>query len=143
MSLQSQIELARRRANASRMEAQHYQEEQVRAHEERMAVFNRYARPNLRRAEARDYNAWVRGYLERGGTIGHAYDYGLPSSYYIAIRDIEILPPLVGAESVSIIVPEGITVSYNGLGHNALFFMDGFECDMTFSPSVYSDTTVE
>lgn len=143
MSLQSQVERVRRRASNSQVKWEQEIQKQQRAYEERAAAFNRDVRPYLRRATAREYNAWMRGYLEKGGGIGHAYDYGLPSSYYVAIRNIGSLPALFGAQSVSIIVPAGITVSYGNLGHNELFFMDGFDCDMTFSPSVYSDTTVE
>ena len=95
--------------------------------------------PKLKPAYAHNYKKWLRGYLENGGTPTHWYDYGLPDSFYVAKRNIE-MTPLFGSTAINIIVPKGIDVSGN-LGHCNLYFMDGFKAKGRWIP-VYGNTIV-
>lgn len=98
-----------------------------REYRERQRLFNVQVRPHLRRAKPKDYRAWLEGWVEAGGEISHYYDYSLPSDFYVATSDLK-LPPLYGASSISVIVPPGITITFEeGLGHSNLYFMDGFD----------------
>lgn len=87
--------------------------------------FNQNVLPNLRKAEAYQYEEWLQAYLSTDeGEITHVYNYDLPSRFYVA-RNSFHLSALYGALAVSIIVPKGITVSYGELGHNNLYLMEG------------------
>jgi len=81
--------------------------------------------PKLRTARASDYVAWLQGFLASGGELTHYYDYNLPSDFYVAQEDIELIP-LYGAASLSIIFPRGVKYLGGGLGHCNLYFMEDF-----------------
>lgn len=123
MSVHDEVTAARRRARQ-----EHARFEQERAayeeeHRHRQAAFNTQVRPNIRRANPQDYERWLTGYLEAGGTISHAYDYPMTGDFCVALRDLT-LPALYGSSSISIIVPEGITISApEGLGHCKLYHL--------------------
>ena len=100
--------------------------------------------PCLRRGSKRDYMEWLAGYIATGNNPTHSYDYDFPGDIYVAACDCEV-EPLYGSESISIIFPAGIKClnypdpsrSFNGVGHNNLYFMDGFT-STGFVP-IYSD----
>lgn len=83
--------------------------------------------PRLQKAIISDYKKWLAGYLEAGGEITHCYDYPFSRKrFFIANQDIEV-PPLFGARSIGIIVPDGLTWSILvTIGHNEIYQMDGF-----------------
>lgn len=90
-------------------------------------------------ARVSDYATWLRGYAEHGGRITHVYDYPMSNwSFLVALRDFRTGGEC-GAASVSIIVPEGINHICGGLGHNDLFFMDGFRTPSHIVPA-FNDT---
>jgi len=81
----------------------------------------------VRDAIPSDYKAWLMGYLKRGGKITQRYDYEMPARWYVAKGDIE-LEPLHGANSVNIIIPQGLNAWHPlGLGHCNLYFMKEFD----------------
>ena len=79
-------------------------------------------------ATAEDYAAWLKGYILQGGKISNFYDYDILDDLIIAIGDANTIQPLYGAESKSVIVPKGkkFEVKEGELGHNEIYFMDGF-----------------
>lgn len=95
---------------------------------------------HLRGAEVSEYNAWLKGYMDRGGKPSHFYDYPTPTGkLYVALRDFTI-KPLHGAMSISVIVPARVTVTGDP-GHSSVYLMDGFTT-LNAHPLVpcYSDT---
>lgn len=99
--------------------------------------------PKLREARPSEYVAWLRGHLEQGGDVSHVYDYPFArAGFYVALDNIKDLPPgLCGSLSLQIIVPRGLTVEYEDLGHCTLYFMDGFRLVGHWVP-IYSDITL-
>lgn len=80
----------------------------------------------LRPAKVQDYIPWLEGHIANGGRPTHEYDYPFPRwGWFVAIDDIEPVA-LYGAQSISIIVPPGISVGAGDWGHCELFFMDDF-----------------
>lgn len=80
--------------------------------------------PHLKPATAEDYTRWLRGYMERGGSITHCYDYDLlPDEFYVAQSDFALIP-LYGVDAVHIIVPHGVRFLGGELGHCTLYFED-------------------
>ena len=96
---------------------------------------------SCRQADPEEYRRWLAGYLDNGGEITHKYDYDLPDDCYYAYRDL-VVPKLYGSTSVSIIIPFGVNVEYGDLGHNNLYFMDGFRQVGDFVP-VYTNTNIK
>lgn len=94
--------------------------------EDQERYFNSHVRPHLRRAKPKDYRDWLEGWVEEEGAITHHYDYNLPSKFYVALSDVEI-PPYTGSASIEVIVPEGVEVTYETLGHNNIYYMKGFD----------------
>lgn len=89
--------------------------------------FNHAIRPKLRKATARDYRRWLEGWVAKEGKTTHYYDRPLDSDFYVVTSNMD-LPPYYGASSISLIVPEGIEVTFSeGLGHNNIYFMDSFD----------------
>lgn len=81
--------------------------------------------PNYIEATIEEYTAWLRGYLAKGGKISHYYSY----NYIVRPRFVKALKSFVtghrcGAESLHILVPEGLEVEVQG--HCEAYKMDGF-----------------
>lgn len=164
MSLDKKINSPARVAARKRVDAARTQfmtndaawNEEMKCHEEEMEENRCYKRdkllPFMRYADVSDYIAWLAGYCEKGNTPTHFYDYGLEDmafqvgvgkvrkEWYVAKNDFT-LTPLYGAQSVKIIVPVGINVEVDGLGHSDLYFMDGYKTMGSIVP-VYSDTEI-
>jgi len=75
----------------------------------------------LRKASPKNYKAWLDDFLHKGGGITHVYDYDMPDHFYVAIGSFE-MTPLYGSSAVHVIVPEGLEVTGNDIGHNELYF---------------------
>lgn len=109
------------------------------AHERLMQRFDKEVLPHIRRALPSEYNAWITGFIANSGQPTHCYDYPMSNqSFYIAISDFELLA-LAGSTSINVIVPKGIKVKSDDLGHCNLYFMDDFTCRGGFVP-VFEDT---
>lgn len=95
--------------------------------------------PCLRPATVEDYRTWLEGYIKAGKEPTHSYDYLFPKHmFYVATHDFSTVS-LYGSQSVSIIIPRGISVDLSrGKGHTDLFYMDGFKTGGTWVP-IYSD----
>lgn len=94
----------------------------------------------LRPAKVKDYKAWLAGFLEKGNKPTNCYDYPMErglDDWKIACSDFQIVP-LFGTDSLNIIIPKGIKFLGGELGHNNLYFMDGFHCMGGWVP-IYSD----
>jgi hypothetical protein len=114
-------------------------------------LFKTETMKHLTQAEVTDYVNWLRGYMEAGGTPTHFYDSDMSTEgWFKAESDLE-MPPMYGASSVSVIVPKGVEVerikqnsnaAFHDVGHNNLYFEDGFVSESGFVP-VYRDTTFE
>lgn len=89
----------------------------------RLLMQSEMERLPIMRATPNDYVAWLRGYLEAGGTPTHHYDYNMPESFMMATMSFE-LPAAYGAQSIQVIVPEGLTVRQNG--HCTVYNMADF-----------------
>lgn len=149
MTPAEQIEAARQQARANRdMRELEWRELEAAGSRER-AYINRFIRPRVRKTTALEYSRWLKGYLDNGGRLNGASDSQMNSHYddhalspfniYTAISDFE-LPPLFGAFSLMILVPVGVTVKHDGLGHNTLFIMDGHRLEGASGVEVYGDT---
>lgn len=95
--------------------------------------------PCLRKANRVDYIQWLEGFVDAGNTPTHYYEYPFSrwNSFYIAKKDFE-LAPLYGADSISIIVPDGITILGGSRGHTNVFCYSGYK--HRGSVPVFSDT---
>ncbi|MDO8507074.1 MAG: hypothetical protein Q7S53_00715 [bacterium] len=97
----------------------------------------------LSRATIDDYNAWLKGHLENGGSVTRelgAMDFDLafspeggPHVFYVATADLFL--PYETNRYLQIIVPTGLDIVFESddvkryhshLGYNRIFFMDGF-----------------
>jgi len=87
-------------------------------------------------ANKKDYANWLIGYLKNGGQVSHVYDYEFPG-FFIAKKDFK-LGSLYGANSIQVIIPEGIKTS-NASGHNTYYFMDDFKTSGYGWVPIYSD----
>lgn len=94
----------------------------------------------LRPATAADYSRWLTGYLRRGGRVTHFYDYPTPKMW-VATPGLQ-MHPLCGSWSVDIIVPSGVTIDVQGLGHNNIFYMADFTAAKGHFVPAYSDTVI-
>jgi hypothetical protein len=145
MTPAEQIKAAREQRVRDEIEWERSQREREERRRVQEALLDRDVRPYIRPATARDYNRWLRGYLEASGRITHAYDYPFDRlGMCVAVADFT-LPPLYGSSSLDIIVPAGITVVCPDPGHNKLYFMDGFRKGIggqhfSVSVPVFSDT---
>lgn len=95
--------------------------------------------PCLRGANRADYTQWLEGFVDAGNTPTHYYSYPFSrwDSFYVAKKDFELVP-LYGADSINIIVPEGITILGGSRGHNNIFCYNGYK--HRGSVPVFSDT---
>jgi len=87
------------------------------------------------KATEKSYGKWIEGFIQSGGTITHWYDYNSTrwNNILIATEDFK-LEPLYGAASIMVIVPIGINVEYDELGHNNIYYLDGYRHDGFFVP---------
>jgi hypothetical protein len=106
---------------------------------------------HLRQAEVADYMDWLKGFMEAGGSPTHFYDYDMPTKEWFMAESDLVMPPMYGVSSVNVIVPTGVEVgrieqknknNFHDVGHNNLYFEDGFVSESGFVP-VYKDTTFE
>ena len=89
-------------------------------------------------ASKSDYEAWLKGFIEAGGTPTHTYDYNIHlRDWYAAIIDFEICP-MYGANSINIIAREGVKFLGGERGHCNIYLMDKFVSYGHFIP-VYKD----
>lgn len=96
--------------------------------------------PHLKPADIEDYKKWLRGFLAKGGNPTHNYNYEMErEGFFKATEDFEIFP-FYGSGSLNIIIPQGIKCDGidKGIGHNNLYFEDGYEVKGDFVP-VYKD----
>lgn len=91
----------------------------------------------FRQATIGEYIDWLRGHLAQGGQITHVYDYPLPG-FLTAQRDFTTGGEC-GTDSRQIVVPANVRHRGGDLGHNNLFFMDGFTCAGLAIVPVYAD----
>ncbi len=93
---------------------------------------------NVRPATIDDYKEWLAGYLLHGGKPTHYYNYPFPrDTFYVAKMGFD-LPARYGAGSISVIIPAGIQIHYKQLGHNKLYYLDGWQVEGRWIP-VYKD----
>ena len=95
--------------------------------------------PCLRGANRVDYTHWLVGFVDAGNTPTHYYSYPFSrwNSFYVAKKDFELVP-LYGADSINIIVPDGITILGGSRGHTNVFCYNGYK--HRGSVPVFSDT---
>jgi hypothetical protein len=85
------------------------------------------------------YADWLKGYLDNGGEMTHSYDYPISRAQVIYISSGSArITPLYGSSAKMIIVPKGVEVTIEALGHNNVFFMSDFSTEGYFVP-LYPD----
>ena len=92
---------------------------------------------SVRRATLGDYESWLRGYIETaGGVPTHYYDYHFSITDFFVLLKSDTLPTLYGANSVNIIVPEGLElkIENDDMGHNNVYYMKSYICGGIFIP---------
>ena len=85
------------------------------------------------------YVDWLRGYIAAGGKPTHCYDYHYSSRFYVAKGDFTTGGEC-GAFARDVLVPEGVRHLGGDLGHNKLFFFDGFQTPTPRWVPIYCDT---
>jgi hypothetical protein len=76
----------------------------------------------------KDYMKWLQGYLSRGNSPTHSYDYPFDlqkDRFRVATRSF-YLPGLGVASSLKIIMPEGVGVLYEDFNHCTLYYLKDF-----------------
>lgn len=131
-------EADRERAGMSPDWSREHHERQMRDSQQARERFLEACRP----ATAADYAAWLSGWLARGGQVTHIYDYEIGRADWWVMDRYASPPKLYGAQSVNVIVPDGVPLRpanvRGNVGHNSFFFMDGFAADALWVPS-YTD----
>lgn len=98
---------------------------------------------NVKVATAEDYSAWISGFLKKNGELGYYCNNKITEAtdiFLVAKKTFE-LPEMHGASAVHLIVPEGIDVKYDTLGHNQLYLMENHKViGQTPSVTVFNDT---
>lgn len=114
--------------------AEYEMERQIGLDKARKSMF-----PRLRRANRADYTQWLEGFVDAGNTPTHYYSYPFSrwNSFYVAKKDFELVP-LYGADSINIIVPDGITILGGSRGHTNVFCYSEYK--HRGSVPVFSDT---
>lgn len=129
-------EIKRSRENTFRARAER---EMEKSREMKLKV-QELLRGKSRSARVEDYKKWLAGFIKKGGEPTHFYDYPMKGSlddWLVATADFELVP-LYGANSLHIIVLNGVKFKGGDLGHTELYFMDGFEKRASCIP-VYAD----
>lgn len=93
----------------------------------------------FRLARVSEYVDWLRGHLAGGGQITHAYDYPIARADFLLARSDFTTGGECGTDAAQIVVPAGVRHLGGDLGHNNLFFMDGFTCTGRAIVPVYAD----
>lgn len=123
------LDAAEAQARREREEFQQQMEEHQARTRQADLLLRHEVMPNVQPTTVAEYAAFVVGYLKGGGTISYARDRALRTGrYYTALRSFT-LPPLFGAQSINVLVPEGVTVVRGGRGHSAVLYMDGYRLD--------------
>lgn len=106
-----------------------------------LCLFHLSIKDVSRKATKKDYTLWLEGFLKNGGKITHTYDYPIKMEDFIVIEKDFKLFPLHGAQSIGLIIKEGVK-RINGIkdhrGHNELYFMDDYSNIGNFIP-MHSD----
>ncbi|MDO8508021.1 MAG: hypothetical protein Q7S53_05665 [bacterium] len=87
-----------------------------------------------------EYRDWLEGFRKNGGEVTHHYTYPFSRQqrdFFVAKADFPATPRY-GADSINIIVPEGVNFLGGNIGHSTLYFMDGYRMIGHFAPS-FSD----
>lgn len=94
----------------------------------------------FRQATVEEYVDWLHNHVEQGGKITHVYDYPFGNREWLVAQSGFTLGGECGVMARSIIVEPGVQYVGGGLGHNTLYFMDGFAIvgQASFVP-VYDD----
>jgi hypothetical protein len=99
-----------------------------------------------RPASSGEYSAFIRKWISNGGRPRYSRDYPFGGKdaanrwrYWIAKKDF-VLPCLEGADSVIVLVPDGIKYTApNGIGHSTVLFANG-AYDGLGGVEIFSDT---
>ena len=130
MAVVREVREAERRRAQDHLSMKMLQEDKI---AQEQVFFSDHILPNVRLATTSEYTAWMEGYLLNGIRGVHAgidrvqvRDYAMPGNvFYVATSDLQLIP-LYGIMSVSLIVPVGISVQYEELGNNSLYYMEEF-----------------
>ena len=99
-----------------------------------------YLTKHLRNATREDYLPWLKGYLEKGGSVTHFYNHPfLGWDWYVAEKNINIAANFVGSIQPQIIIPRGISITNRDWGACKLFFIENYETTSWVIPS-FEDT---
>ena len=105
-----------------------------------------------RTATVAEYAAWLRGYITRGGTPTHFYEYPFAvAGMRYASSDVVIDSEReFGARSRSVILAPGVQATrsnpdrpFSGWGHSTVYEMDGFQRAGGSVVPAYSDPEIE
>lgn len=134
-SIEETVRELRRREDERRMEYDTRMTEYRQRHDAEKEWMAEYFHPYVLPANPNEYASWLRGYMEQGRVPTHTYNYRMPGDFYIARRDLRLIP-LYGASSVHVIVPEGVTVTKveGDIGHSTIYYMDGYRVDGGWVP---------
>jgi len=91
------------------------------------------------RATTNEYTQWLHAYLSSGGKITHVYECPMKDMYIVkgSIKHLDIVK-LCGALAVSLIIPSGVSVNYDNIGHNCIYLWDGLKT-LGHSVPLFSD----
>lgn len=94
-------------------------------------------------ASAGDYARFLAAYLKAGGKLNGYHDSfeeerEFFENWFVACKDFR-LPPLCGADSVNVIVPEEVTVLPGDRGHSRLYQIGNPQDDSVFGVRAYGD----
>lgn len=99
--------------------------------------------PNTQPTEVEEYADFLLGYLlVHPDKEIHYYDRPLATADYRTVTKNFTLPPLFGANAVTLLVASDFEVFYRDLGHNSLLFNRGgraYHSVGIWTPAVYSD----
>lgn len=97
-----------------------------------------HARPEFHLAPLGLYLEWLRGYLAAGGSPTHYYDYRYSSRFHVVTGDFTTGGEC-GAFARAVLIPAGVQHLGGRIGHNNLFFFDGFSTSDPLWVPIYSD----
>lgn len=129
-------EIKRSRENTFRARAERVMEKSRKMRLRVQGLLKGKTRP----AKVEDYKKWLAGFMKKGSESTHFYNYPMKGSlddWLVATADFELVP-LYGANSLHIIVLNGVKFKGGDLGHTELYFMDRFEKQASWVP-VYTD----
>ncbi len=91
----------------------------------------------IKKAKVSDYAAWLAGFVFNGGEVTAFYDYDMRNIH--VAKTSFFLPDYYGSDSIRLIVPSGLIVDFNKIGHNQIFYMDGFTAKGIVSVPIFND----